>query len=655
MEGQLLSLSKVFTEKLFRIPDYQRGYAWTSKQLDEFWNDISSLGEHQNHYYGVITVEEVPEPKLCEWPDDLWIISSKSYSPYYVVDGQQRLTTAIILIQSMLDLLQEEDSLNYTSKAEIRKKFIFERKEATDLNRSYLFGYEKDNPSYNYLKSRIFGEDLPDHALPEETIYTKNLLDARQFFGRSLESLSRSQIEVLYKKITQRMLLTIYTISQDIDVFIAFETMNNRGKRLSNLELLKNRLIYISTKLQEDNFEKEALRARINEGWKSIYHYLGKNKQNPLDDDEFLAIHYSIYFDNKLSHKSVEPYDSFYIQREGYVGRVLLDSIYSIKSLQDSDSGAVPTKSSINEYVTSLKNAVEVWFAQNNPKESALEPDIQYELDRILRVEQHANASMLVLSFFLKESHAEKRIKFLRLLEKRLFIGSFINIRFYNLPSSDREKFTFAKLANDLHNGKISSDDVTKTLSHNVLVDESVKAYLAQAKKAYQKSGYYAWNGLRYFLFEYEMELQSKSKTNRQKLFWPEFVEHKTDYHTIEHIYPQRPRSAEWVESFQHYTSQERTLLRHSLGNLLPLSKGKNSSVGNKPFSHKKGTAGSTVGYRYGSYSEIEVSHIEEWNALEIMKRGIKLLSFLEKRWGIPLGDENSKLEWLGLNGMTIE
>ena len=655
MESQLLTLSKVFTEKLFRIPDYQRGYAWSSKQLDEFWNDITNLGENQNHYYGVITVEEVPETKLREWTDDLWIINSKSYSPYYVVDGQQRLTTAIILIQTILDQLQEEESLNYTCKADIRKKFIFERREPTDLNRSYLFGYEKDNPSYNYLKSKVFLEDLPEHTLPEETIYTKNLLDAKHFFASSLKSLTRSELEVLYKKITQNLLLTIYTITQDIDVFIAFETMNNRGKRLSNLELLKNRLIYFSTKLPEDDFEKDALRARINEGWKSVYHYLGKNKLNPLDDDEFLAIHYTIYFDNKLNHESLEIDDPFIITRKGYVGRLLLDSIYSIKMLQGTDNNAAPTKSTINEYVSSLKNAVEVWFAQNNPQVSTLEPELQHGLDRILRIDQRENASILVLSFFLKEPLTEKRSKFLRLLERRIFIGMFTNIRFYNLPQSDMEKFSFAKLANELHCGRASSDDVIKTLSHNILADESIKVYLDQAKKGYQKNGYYGWYGLRYFLFEYEMSLQSKSKTNRQKLFWPEFVEHKSDYRTIEHIYPQRPpRASEWIEIFKEYTAQERTILRHSLGNLLPLSKGKNSSFGNKPFLSKKGSTVSTVGYRYGSYSEIEITNIEVWNAQEILRRGINLLNFLEKNWGIPLGDEKSKCEWLGLREIAI-
>lgn len=55
MDNQLQSISKIFTEKLFRIPDYQRGYAWTEKQLKDFWNDIIQLEESKNHYVGVLT------------------------------------------------------------------------------------------------------------------------------------------------------------------------------------------------------------------------------------------------------------------------------------------------------------------------------------------------------------------------------------------------------------------------------------------------------------------------------------------------------------------------------------------------------------------------------------------------------------------------
>jgi uncharacterized protein with ParB-like and HNH nuclease domain len=79
MDNQLLTLSKIFTERLFRIPDYQRGYAWTEKQLKDFWNDIQQLGPNNNHYTGVLTLEGVPADVCYQWDDDLWIIEAKSY------------------------------------------------------------------------------------------------------------------------------------------------------------------------------------------------------------------------------------------------------------------------------------------------------------------------------------------------------------------------------------------------------------------------------------------------------------------------------------------------------------------------------------------------------------------------------------------------
>ena len=64
---------------------------------------------------------------------------------------------------------------------------------------------------------------------------------------------------------------------------------------MSHLELLKNRLIYLSTLLDEDDETKGRLRTDINETWKTIYEYLGKNKDNPLDDDDFLFNHWIMY------------------------------------------------------------------------------------------------------------------------------------------------------------------------------------------------------------------------------------------------------------------------------------------------------------------------------------------------------------------------
>ena len=49
------SLDSLFKEKIFRIPDYQRGYAWQREQLKDFWEDLVNLPEGRFHYTGVLT------------------------------------------------------------------------------------------------------------------------------------------------------------------------------------------------------------------------------------------------------------------------------------------------------------------------------------------------------------------------------------------------------------------------------------------------------------------------------------------------------------------------------------------------------------------------------------------------------------------------
>jgi uncharacterized protein with ParB-like and HNH nuclease domain len=194
MESQLFSISKIFTERILRIPDYQRGYAWKEKQLKDFWTDLIQLESGKNHYIGVLTLEEVPEDTLQRWTEDNWIIQAKSYSAYYVVDGQQRLTTTIVLIQAITELMKSGQKLNYTSSDEIRKKFIYDSKD-DGISRSYIFGYEKDNPSYEFLKTRIFLESSDNLFSIQETIYTRNLENSKEFFLEKLGKATTSEIE----------------------------------------------------------------------------------------------------------------------------------------------------------------------------------------------------------------------------------------------------------------------------------------------------------------------------------------------------------------------------------------------------------------------------------------------------------------------------
>lgn len=644
MESNLLSISKIFTERLFRIPDYQRGYAWTEKQLKDFWNDLQQLEDNKNHYTGVLTLENVPDEILKEWQDDLWIIQHKSYYPYYIVDGQQRLTTSIILIQCIIEIAEKLcDSLNFTSLIDIKRKFIYDTKDK-GISRSYIFGYEKDNPSYEFLKTEIFLESSETSNQKQETIYTQNLENSKNFFLEQLNDLNKNQIENLYKKLTQQFLFNIYTITSDIDTFVSFETMNNRGKPLSHLELLKNRLIYLSTKLTDDEFEKNSLRKRINECWKSIYHNLGRNKLNPLDDDRFLVNHFMIYFGNELwSKKDFEnrrirlPHFYSY-QRDDYAN-YLLEKKFTTKNINDSKLNI----KEIDNYVRSLQSSVEIWYQIHNPKQSNFSVDIKKWLDKINR-QGMENLAPLVMTFFRTEKNNRTRLNLLVELEKLMFTTTLMRVRYHFLESEDLQFLTLAIRLNDK---KIKPSEILKKIDDARTKFIGLKQVRELMIKAFRDNGFYKWSGIRYFLFEYDLYLAEQSKTNRKKLIWEDY--NIDDYSTVEHIYPQNSRSKCWTENFKQFSSKERKIIKNSLGNLLPLSRRKNSSFQNKCFLDKVSNTKNTIGFKYGCYAENEITDNEKWTSNEILERGLKLLDFMEYRWGVKLGNDSERIKLLGL------
>ena len=104
----LLNLERIFDGKFLRIPDYQRGYAWENEQLEDFWEDLENLEDEHKHYTGVLTLEKVTKQKKDENPD--WIKDRGAYESdesFYIVDGQQRITTSIILLKVLLDKAKE--------------------------------------------------------------------------------------------------------------------------------------------------------------------------------------------------------------------------------------------------------------------------------------------------------------------------------------------------------------------------------------------------------------------------------------------------------------------------------------------------------------------------------------------------------------------
>ncbi|GAB3783799.1 DUF262 domain-containing protein [Spirosoma horti] len=643
MDSQLQSISKIFVDKLYRIPDYQRGYAWGDKQLKDYWSDIVQLEEDKNHYIGVLTLEQVPKLTYESWEDDLWIIKSKTFIPYFVVDGQQRLTTTVILIQAITEIIGPGNTLNYTTVEDIRKRYIYDSKD-NGFSRSYMFGYEKDNPSYEYLKTKIFKEVSSSGYLGEQTIYTLNLIYAKNFFLEKLQNIPLSQIEIIYKKVTQNLLFNIYSISSDIDVFVAFETMNNRGKPLSNLELLKNRLIYLSTKFDIADYEKSRLRKVINDCWKSLYHFLGKNKSNPLDDDLFLKDHFFTYFGKQIKEsvprdQSIRKLINSY--RDVYMD-FLLDDKFNTKKINLTDLNEKLNIKDINKYVENLQQAIPIWYNLFNPLETDFFSDEEkYWLEKLNRYGLSRYLPILLM-LYLQKPTKEEAVEILINLEKTNFLISILGSRiiFTGADSYENLLYISSKRNKVKEIKKLSQDRLSRIASVFATSDRLIDAF---------RRGFYDWDGIRYFLFEYDLSLQSKSKTHREKINWEEYNNISFDYISIEHIYPQESSDSCWDIINNKYNLKERRAIVDSLGNLLPLSRPKNSSLQNGCFKDKVDNGKGSIGYRYGSYSENEVASYQDWDDVAILERGLKLLEFMVNRWDIPLGDRKMRIKMLGL------
>mgnify|MGYP000535829374 CR=1 FL=1 len=639
MANSLKSIADIFERKLFRIPDYQRGYSWELKQLNDFWDDLGRLMDGKYHYTGLLTIRKVDlrdDDKFGEWKKDKWLIES-GFEPYYIVDGQQRLTTIILFIRAILEKLKDDEMLAYNRKESIEEKYI---KRATESLKSYIFGYEYNDPSNRFLIANIFGDSSEVYREPM-TVYTVNLQNAFAFFQEKLKHMHHGELDKLFKKLTLRLQFNLYEIEDELDEFVVFETTNNRGKPLSKLELLKNRLIFLTTILDNDNtgqqkelFETQRsdLRLQINDAWRKIYEYLGKNEKNLLDDDEFLRNHFYLYYGYDTD--TAASYD-----------KILLDEKFTSK---DALQGKLGIKD-IEKFTDSIGKSAKQWFRVNNPEHSSAHFSIA-EVDWLLKIQrQNFKPFFSCLTvLLLKKTENDLFLKIIKEMERYYFLVFDLSKRRSNTGVSYfyqrahaiwRDKKSGLHLLNDLkeriENPTIGHDFSLKRFKSRVLEDlfnntDGVK------------DGYYGWSALSYVLFEYELHLQGREDS---KVDW------RKNKNTIEHIYPKNPKDKCWEEPFQGFSIEERRYLLNSIGNLLMLSRSKNSAQRNYCFAYKRvhEKNGKKEGYVYGSFSEIEVSEYKEWNAQAILERGLKIFAFIEKRWKITLGDINQKKDLLYL------
>lgn len=202
------------TEQFF-VPPYQRRFAWGISQLDALFNDIHLLKNGDTHLLGMI------------------VLLADTHAPginrLEIVDGQQRITALCVLLK----VLQEkfEDKKNSDEITEIKKYLTCDM---NDQKKQKMVLGDLDKVDFEKIMLRKNDSDLE--------IENERIKLALDFFRSKIDGFGSDSIN-FYRKLINQVELIRLDIGQARDAYKLFETINNRGLKLSAADIIKNFLL----------------------------------------------------------------------------------------------------------------------------------------------------------------------------------------------------------------------------------------------------------------------------------------------------------------------------------------------------------------------------------------------------------------------------
>ena len=240
------NLTKLFSgEKKLEVPSFQRNYSWRSQEIDLFVDDLKRAAEaREPHFFGPIVLLEDPrEPKVSQ-----------------IIDGQQRLTSATMLIAILRDQAAKLKDKNLGKQSPIDQLFrnlIFlpPMMEEPRFKASYLFekvfrDYVLEDPVTFYGAEEVRRKDLSPNGKglsPEDRNNTKQLRSGysnmRKRIDREFAKLTDDQAKELllnlFWALSEGFQIHTMILDSEDDAYLLFETLNDRGLKLSPSDLLK--------------------------------------------------------------------------------------------------------------------------------------------------------------------------------------------------------------------------------------------------------------------------------------------------------------------------------------------------------------------------------------------------------------------------------
>ncbi len=266
--------------KQYLVPLYQRPYQWGKDQLNQLWEDIVELaddrreGTRDTHFIGSLVL--APPPASV----------AGGINTYLVVDGQQRLTTLMILLAAIRDYVADQNS-EVVQAEEIQNRFLVNQYKK-GRHHIKLVPTQEDRNAFNGIIRR-----LPDSGGSDK------IGEAYRYFRVQLEKFDDPEdpddIQGLLDAVTEGLALVSISTHPDDNVHRIFQSLNNTGLRLTQGDLLRN---YIFMRLPESGEEAYA------SYWKPLQDRLGNDKIEDL-----------FWIDLAEDHPAAKVSDTFLFQQ----------------------------------------------------------------------------------------------------------------------------------------------------------------------------------------------------------------------------------------------------------------------------------------------------------------------------------------------------
>ena len=541
------------------IPSFQRDYSWEEEQWQELWEDLEiAIQEDNSHYMGYL------------------VLRNNGDKNFYVIDGQQRVTTISILILSILKHLQElvnnsnEPNENQQRFNLIKNTYIG-LQDPISLSTKNKLTLNKNNDGYfkHYLVN--LNSDGKKRGLHNSE---KLMRDAFNWFYKKIEQQKFSngkQFAQLVEHICDKLFFTVLTVSDDVNAYAIFETLNSRGIKLSSTDLLKNYLFSICQNNEDDiNI--------LDERWNNIIDRL---------QNENIRDYVRILWNSK--NKFVRHANLFKEIRSFIKTR---DEVFTfIRNLEDN----------LDNFINILYPEGAQW-SENQEIDSKLNENLK--LLKLFKIKQPLSL-LLSASNKLTTKNLEKLSKIISVISFRYnIIGNY---------SPNEQEVIYNSIAVRLSNNEIQDlNGIIKELHPLYISDERFENDFRD--KSFPK----ITKIVRYILFSIEKELNLSSPED-------------THIYDIEHILPKNA-----PDDWGNFRNDEMLQLCNRLGNLTLIRSKDNKNISTKTYAEKSKIYAESIFKITNSLPDF----YKEWNTQNIIKRQEFMAKQAKKIWEIPQFDD---------------